>query len=208
MKESTKKVIALRKKGNTYGEIKNETGLAKSTISSICKKYVAENAFIYRDNVKKANGEIPAEQMAAMRAGADGYYKKLRETSKKRWLKALENIDSRQVYYMAGLFDGEGNHTGTGFEISNSDPSIVKFIIRFLQGIEADYKLSLYLHMTHDKKRCEEWWSLPFSVVRQYDTRKQSKDYSATENYGTVRIRVQKPLGLNEALKSYSFTKE
>lgn len=204
MKESTRKVINLRKQGETYKEIEQKTGLSLGNISYLCNKYVPENTFIHRENDRKAKEAMPIKQMAAMRAGAVAYYENLRFEAKNKWALALKKVDHKKVYYMLGLYDGEGNHSGTEFRVCNSDPTIVAFIIEFLKEIEADYCLELYLHSSHNKNSCIKKWGLNFDKVRQYDSREQSRDYSATENYGTVQIRVKKPLGLREALREYS----
>lgn len=198
MKPKTKRVIQLRESGATYAEICRDTGLSKSNVSYLCQKYVPVNSKIYTENRSKRDVK---ESVRKMRIGADQYYTKKAEEMMVKWVSALARVPAGLLFYISGLYEGEGNHKGTEFSISNSDPVIINLFLKFIGILGADYAMSLQLHGTHNLKKCLDFWGLPFKAVYQTDTRNHVRDYSATENYGTVRVRVKSPWKLNAALR-------
>lgn len=201
MKETTKQIIELRTVGKTYSEISSELGIAKGTISYTCKKYVLDNVAIVQNN---NNLRTYHPDIIRMKAGAAKYYDKLRAVAKTKWAKRLATLPKEQVAYMAGLYDGEGNHSATEFAIANAAPEIVWAIRNFLETLGAKYTAKLAIHASHCKEDCIRFWDLTFSAVYQAKPRAQQRDYSAKENYGTVHFRVIQPLGLREAIHEYS----
>lgn len=197
MKPMTERVISLRKSRMTYKQISQETGLSKGNISYLCNRYVPENPEICAANVQS-----PSKiQLDAMRIAATEYYRTKRSVAVTMWKSKLEQLPEKMLYYISGLYDGEGNHTGTEFSICNSDQGIIERLVQFFAMIEADITISLYLHGTHDRETCVDHWAwFNIDSIYQYDVREQSRDYSATENHGTINIRVKKPLGLRDAL--------
>ena len=203
MKETTKLVIELRKKGKTYADIVKETGLSKGNISYICRKYIPVISKLQH----KANRVVSEDHLQKMRKCADAYYASKRQERKTYWASKLKTMPRDLVSYVAGLYDGEGNHSGTEFRLANSSKDIVLTFVKFLDLLEAPYTNELYLHSSQSKEKCLAYWDqLTISCVRQQDTRQQSRNYKAKENYGTIHTRVCKPLGLNEAVKDYSFS--
>lgn len=200
MKETTKLVVHLRKQGKTYREIQSQTGLSKGNISYICRKHVRSNDALSIRNRRPGS----SERMKELGRKAREYYERQKQKAIDDWTERLSFISPLRVSYMSGLYDGEGNHKGTEFRLCNSDKSIIDFVLSFLEELGAKVSTSLSLHATHDREACEEFWGLSFDSIYQTDSREQKRDYSATENYGTVNIRVLKPLGLREALGKFS----
>ena len=206
MKKTRESVIELRQSGRSYDEICAETGYSKGGVSYICRKHVASNTEIYKAN--RAAIEFTDSQLAAMRIGADKYYAKLKEKATSKWTRRLDQMPREFVCYIAGLYDGDGNHRSTNFDFSNSDMDIITCFVEFVNAAGCDFSMTLYLHKTHDKDECLLYWSpIVFDYVYQYDNRKQKSNREKRFNFGTVKIRVNKPLGLRDAVAKFSYSK-
>jgi len=206
MNDRMRKIISLRNEGKTYSEISKLLGINKSTISYTCNKYCGSNQDIVKKNFKKYNPLLTPEKQLKMQKKAKEYHKRKRIEAVEKWEKRIKRVDMYRRYYMAGLYDGEGNHKGTGFDITNSNSKIILFTINFLKDVDAKFKLTLYLHVTHNREKCLRFWNLPFDYIRQYDNRNQVRDYSNKENYGTIRVQTLKPLGLRDVVRNYSMS--
>ena len=64
--------------------------------------------------------------------------------------------------------------------------------------------------MTHCKHACVKYWNnknVRIDKITQVDNRKQQKNNKFRENYGTVRVDINKPLGVRDALENYNFNR-
>jgi hypothetical protein len=199
------KIIELRKQNKTYSEIAEITGKSKSTISYICNKYIKNiNLNITTENSAKSiyNFNNPEIRKIA-REKADTYYQKQHLDAKLKWLEALKKLPDSYVCYIAGLYAGDGRHTTKAFCFYNADKNLIDIFIKFLESINADFYLNLYLHNTHNKQDCLTFWNKKFKYVYQYDKRTQKRNYEKHTNKGTVQIITIKPNGLKSALFEY-----
>lgn len=209
MKKLSQQIIELRIKGHSYNNIASLLNCTKSNVSYVCNKYVKNNQEMREILARTAYTKVSQESRHKARLAADAYYKNKRAECFAYWMSVLLSYEN-QVYisYMCGLYEGEGNHTGTSFSVSNSDPEIIKKILYFCHHIiKAPIIASLSIHASHDVQECVEFWkkfNLQLDHVYQLDKRIQAIDHSYKENYGTVKIAVQKPLGLRDALLTYS----
>lgn len=201
MKDSVKAVIDLRTQGKSYKEIVAALGVAKSTVSYICTKYVSNNNELRNQFVE--NYKPSSENLRKARIGADQYYQQLNSKLTEEWIEKLQDVATTFIIYILGLYDGEGTKKGTEFSITNSNKDIVLQFIRFLELIECPYSCSLYLHTTHKRSECLSYWNIPIASVIQIDSRQQKMDNTYRENYGTIHIRAKKANGLKKALYSY-----
>ena len=204
MREAIQQVLNLRKSGKTYAEIAKEVGRAKSTISAICKKHMsAESAKIYATNRAAAWNENKEAKLEAMRKAADAHYAATKISCIDKWRRAMSSVSPGLLCYIAGLYDGEGNHSGTEFNLTNSDKVLAFSFISFLRQIGCDYQTALYLHKSHNRIACEKWWEIKLDHVYSYDGREQknAKNNEVKENYGTLKVRAVKGNGIREALK-------
>jgi len=212
MRQASQQIVNLRLEGKTYKQIRDLTGAPKSTISNVCTKYVHNNNELRKEHQEALynNEEFKNTSLLNMKIGADKYYANLRTEAQNKWYNILQaHEDQTFIFYIAGLFDGEGTHSGNKIALSNSNILIVKSFIKFCSDIKAEYILDLYLHSTHIVIECERFWSshgITFNHIRQYDTRKQKRDMKYKENFGTVHIILKNPLGFREALSKYSFS--
>lgn len=141
---------------------------------------------------------------------AKKYYTKLREEKENYFYKILRNYqDQNFLFYMAGIYDGDGNHTGTSFILTNSDPKIIRATIKFSEEVvRHKYTTRLNLHGTHNKQKCMSFWEeehVRIDALTQVDSRKQKRNYNAKEHFGTVKLYIRSPLGINKALAKYSY---
>lgn len=206
MKPSIKRIIELRASGASYNTIHKETGASKANISYICRKYVPANEDIKTRLAATACRLDDRRRLAAL-LGHTAYYADKVKTATEIAARRLAQLPDVVVAYMAGLYDGEGNHKSTEFSLSNSDKRLIERFLQFVKQLGLRCSLSLYLHATHDRAECLSYWQLPFDYIRQYDKRKQRRDNNAKENYGTVHARVIKPLGLRQALAQWQEAK-
>jgi hypothetical protein len=206
MTDRTKQIIKLRLKGIPYNEIARKLGTSKGNVHYVCNKYVKDNDKLIKENRHR----VFSTGFAARRKGFYKYHANNCIIAKERWLHRLHRYsDQSLVHYVSGLYDGEGNHTGTGWQISNSNPHIVGVIVKFLSKVlRARFIGTLYLHKTHDKRSCIRYWKsfgVPVNSLVQKDDRRQCKNNTFRENHGTMRVTVRSPLGLNLALSEYSY---
>lgn len=196
MKETTKTIIDLRISGSTYSEIAILTGLSKANISFVCNKYILDN----RERIQKPKTK------GCYQSRRDKWKSK-REARIVYWTQQLSSLDISMVSYMSGLYDGEGCHTASTFSISNSDKNIILFCFKFFQLLGLATSCSLTIHKTHNETDCLNYWRpIHISSVYKKDDRNQKLNNNFRENYGTIRILVKRPLGLFEALRTFSFS--
>lgn len=210
MKERTQEILVLRQQGWTYRQIIEKVGCSQGTVSRICRLHVPDNDSFTSQHAAAAAKNLNSYRQGALKQARVNLAHR-KEQAIKRWVRSLEEYSDRNfVHYIAGLYDGEGSHSGKEFRLSNSNPKIISAFLTFLREVcHAGVKATvLSLHLSHDREVCQRWWEsfdVPISCIYQYDGRNQMRDYSTKENYGTVSVRVEKPLGLYEALGQFSY---
>ena len=142
------KALSLRKKGMSYGQIKKELGISKSTLSNWLRDY-----------------PLSKERIKELRDCNEQRIERFRETMRGKkevrlldfYNKERDNINflSKREVYLAGLFLywGEGGKSlyAARLQISNTDPAVIKFFIYWLQllGV-AKSKIRAQLHLYND----------------------------------------------------------
>ncbi len=208
MKQLTKDIINLRYSGKTYKEICKNLKCSKSHISYICKKYIENNRLIVAENSKNID-KGPSLKKALI--GAAKYYQNKEDILINEHLVKMQKYKNQSfLYYICGLYEGEGNHSGTECKMSNSDYKLIKqFIIFATDVLKKEITVTLQIHKSHDKNLCLKFWNekgISIKYIRQHDNRKQKKDNKNRENYGTINVRIIKPWGIRKALiANYSF---
>lgn len=220
MKPIHRKVLQMREQEKSYSEIIQETGLSKAAVSYIITKYfpkqrntqlIAKNsrAFYQSDDFKRAQ--------KIRREAADAYYQAEHDRLKSTYLLRMREFpDQAFIFYVSGLYQGEGRHTGTNVEFCNSDSTLILPFLCFLRRVlclsEKQFTLRLALHASLDKEECVRYWQdacdHAVDAVDQYDNRPQKKIHRHNKGdkfYGTLTVRVRKPNGLKSALKEYTY---
>jgi hypothetical protein len=169
------KAIDLRKKGKTYGQIRQELGITKSTLSDWLSKYPLSKEQLALLGKNKANSrQIAIEKTSIAKQKKHQFrIESTYKEQKKYWVSL-----SQKELEIAGLFLywGEGNKrlNGSVF-INNTDPSVLKFALYwYLKGLRiSKEKIKVDLHLYSDMNIQEEisFWSralkLPVSQFRK-----------------------------------------
>lgn len=154
--------IKLRQQGYTYGQIKRELGLAKSTLSDWLRNLTLTN--------KQLQVLISSRQ-----ASRDIAVERFRETFRNKRLKRLKTIFDKQVEQLlplsrrelliAGLFLywGEGDKKHGRISISNTDPRIVIFALHWMVHVLniplEKIRVNLHLYQDMDIQESIDFWS-------------------------------------------------
>jgi len=155
--------ILLRKKGKTYSEIQAKIGpLAKGTLSRWLKpiKLTASQ----KDRIQKKINDRGA--LGRQKGGWTNHQKRIlrinriQEIAKEQFL-AL----SKDTIFLSGLvlYLAEGSKKTERFEFMNSDPCLIKFMIRWLKQFNKitnnSIKARLYIHAIYSDKEHERFWA-------------------------------------------------
>jgi transcriptional regulator with XRE-family HTH domain len=157
-------VLALRKKGMSYSQIKKELGISKSTLSSWLRDY-----------------PLSKERIKELRDCSEQRIERFRETMRKKkeeklkviyhhQRKALLPLNEQEIFMMGlGLYWGEGTkHRQDGLSVSNTDPAVIKFFIYWLvENLNTPrYKIKIALQLYSDMNIEMEmrFWSETLSI--------------------------------------------
>ncbi|HOX41282.1 MAG TPA: hypothetical protein PK263_03755 [bacterium] len=161
--EDKSKAIVLRRQGCSYGEIRKIIpNLSKGTISGWLKNIEltkeqrveissrAVSAF-EKNRIKGAwaNKEKACNRIAQIQSDAES---KFAEFAKKH-------------LFIAGimLYWAEGSKTSRSFQFMNSDPRLIRLMLKFLREVvqvdEHLIKIRLYIHKVYETENCENYWS-------------------------------------------------
>ena len=153
------RALELRKEGKSYSQIKNETGVSKSTLSSWLRDYPLSRE---RINQLRANSEIRIEKFRqTMFKKREERLNNLYNFEKKRILPFL-----KKELFVAGLalYWGEGSKADwSRVALANTDPQVLKFFIYWLKSIykvqSKDLKVALQLYKDMDIKKEIKYWA-------------------------------------------------
>lgn len=162
------KALRLRKSGKSYSQIKQLVGVSKSTLS-----YWLKNMPLSDDRVKMLrdwNANRIEKFRNTMRQKRED---RLSKTYSEEKIKILP-LSERELF-LAGLFLywGEGGKTAEArLTISNTNPAIIKFFIRWLGLFKVPKsKLRIYLHLykdMHIKKEMIFWAKILDIPLQQF----------------------------------------
>lgn len=196
-------VHALRKQGLSLDQIRKQTGVAKSTISLWVKNISLseQQTRTLKENTQNAlqKGRILSQKT-----------KKENRLSieKQLYTEALNEIGSlsERELLIAGiaLFWGEGfkNRHEHRLGFCNSDPSMIKFYLHWLEKALQIKKKDLVIRLTlneayHDKEQeIKEFWShttnIPINQFTKtfYQHAQWKREYGTTSYFGVLRVHV------------------
>ena len=190
------KAIELRKKGLSYGEIKKEIPVAKSTLSLWLKAVPLtpkQREKLYTKNVLLLARGPQSQKERRIREIA-----KIIEESEKE----IQFPLSFDTYRLIGsfLYWAEGSKT-SGFKITNSDPDFMFFMVRWLErvfGIQSqNLKAWLNIYSQQSDSKLKRFWSqltdIPLDNFGKSFIKPANKGYKKNNlYYGTISIRVPK----------------
>ncbi len=195
--EVKEKVISLRKKGLSYREIRAKIPLAKSTISHWCKDIKLTKRQILRLNRLKLNGSYAGN----LKGSKVNQEKRNREIHQiKETAKSEAPLLAKERFWLAGLmlYWAEG-HKSRKVGISNSDPSLIEFLMEWLRKYcdvdELKLKPHLNLHSGQNENEIKKFWSkiikLPKKQFGKSYIKKEGTGHRKNILYkGTLRVDI------------------
>lgn len=190
-----RKVIALRKLGKSYRQIKQEIKVSKSTLSNWLKNYPLTRDQIYNlSHNDKSTEKYRTTMQLKREKQLLGYYDEAKLT--------LPPISKRELY-LAGLllYWDEGSKANRyRVSISNTDPAVLKFSIYWIvHALEVPKeKIHIDLHLFSDMNihaACEYWSKelkipiIQFSKPYIKQSKKTAIDHKGF-GHGTCHVRV------------------
>ncbi len=195
--------IKLRLEGKTYGQIKQELGVSKSTLSDWLSKLPLSEAQI----------KILEENRLLSK---DLSREKFIETFKNKRLLRLKNVLDTQIKYLlplskkelflAGVFLywGEGEKRHGRFSIANTDPRIIKFALFWMTEIleipKKEIKVRLHVYNDMEVDEVVGFWSKHLNLPKDQfrgpyvkKTTRQGLTYKSF-GHGTCQIYCHKVL--------------
>lgn len=151
------RVRFLRQKGRSYNEIQRELEISKGNISLWCRDI---------ELTSEQKNRLGKKYLTAPRLGGLANHKKREKEIyevKERAIKEISVLDLG-AFKIAGtmLYWAEGAKTNS-VSISNSDPKMIKFMMRWLEKIfnlqPEQLKASLHIHYGNDETHIKEYWS-------------------------------------------------
>lgn len=193
-----REAIALRKRGLSYNEIRKElnNAVAKSTLSLWLK-----NVPLKPEHKRR----LYTKQIAILSRGP--------QSQRERRMREVEEIIgiaereiarplSKEVLKLFGaaLYWAEGSKTGN-FEITNSDPSLIVFMVQWFRrmfGVQpSQLKVHVNLYPQQNENDIKKFWSditkIPLKNFGKSFIKPAGKGYKKNNlYYGTVKVRVMK----------------
>ncbi|XKT75194.1 MAG: hypothetical protein ACJKSS_00165 [Patescibacteria group bacterium UBA2103] len=193
--EEKNKVIALRKAGKSYSQIKQEVKVSKSTLSRWLRDMPLTKGQLVklRDKNPKRIESYRATMEKKRAVRLDNVYKRAQKNIGKL-SKREEFIAGLYLYWAEGLKSGR-----YATSVSNTDPAILKFFIRWMEGLGVSkYNLKVKLHLYKDMNvnKVTLFWlkelGMPISKFRKPYIKDSSfekeKVYKGRFGWGTCNI--------------------
>jgi len=195
------KVMALRKLGKTYSEIRKIYNIPKSTLSDWLKgvkmslkerKRLQKRAYKNWRRAVEANAKRKMEERRKIRLEI--------ENNAKKEIKKIEINDLKPIG--AALYWAEGGKNRNQLRFSNSDPAIIKVITKFFCKVckipKEKIKARVHIYPGMDYQKCLNFWSkitkLPKSNFHppqiQISRASKGKRPRNTLPYGTLHLTV------------------
>ncbi len=189
------KALQLRSLGWSYSQIRKEIGVSKATLSVwLCNLPLSEDRMReLRDNNQ---GRIERYRLTMVKKRQDKLdlaYDEVKDI--------LGNFNKRELF-IAGLFLywGEGGKTGSSVTLSNTDPNVLKFFVKWMNmlGIEnKDMKVVLHLYSDMNEETSIKYWSdtlnIPLTNFKKTYRKKSNLSDLSYKNgfgHGTCMVRI------------------
>ena len=185
----------LRKQGFSYGEIRQELKIAKSTIKNWVDDIKLKPAFKKR---------LYTEQIQRLTRGINSSHNR-RHNQIKSIIKGAEKEIrlplSWETYQLMGaaLYWGEGSKT-QDFSVVNSDPYLIRFMVGWMKNVlhlnPSNLKAHLNIYPQQNENKIKKFWSkitgIPIKNFGKSFIKPQNKNYRKNNlYYGTIKIRAR-----------------
>mgnify|MGYP001558738902 CR=1 FL=1 len=194
LKEFKTRAIHLRKRGLSYNEIRRHVPVAKSTLSLWLK-----GVRLSEEHRKR----LYTKQISILSRGPKSQ-KERREREITTIIQAAEDEIilplSLDAWRLAGaaIYWSEGSKTND-FEVTNSDPYLILFLVRWLEKIfdikPETLSARLNIYPQQNEYKIKKFWSeltgIPFKNFGKSFIKPPTKGYKKNNlYYGTIKIRV------------------
>jgi len=157
------KTIQLRKQGFSYKEIMERiSNLSKSTISGWVK-YIELTPEQQKLLIKRAKSKMDEGRI---KAGIIHRENRIKRTNKiiKEAKKEVPKLIKNPLFLIGLIFYwSEGSQKTNTFSFINSDPVVIKLMIKWIEKIckipKDKIRLRLYIHKVYAHENCEKFWS-------------------------------------------------
>ena len=207
MRKEKAEAIILRRKGLSYSQIAKRLNLSKSTLSFWLKGIVLSSKLQQKIN-KRANQESREAlirrnkmqtELAAIRAQE---IKRAAENEAKKLIKQPLFIMGVSLYWAEGYKMGDNGSKWKSFDLANSDPEIIKLMIRFIKKYlpEGYPKIVIQIigHDNIDIKKAVSYWSQLTGVSKNRFIKTTIYNNTSSKGirnkkrlpYGTIHLRI------------------
>ncbi|MFA5767179.1 MAG: hypothetical protein WC919_04605 [Candidatus Paceibacterota bacterium] len=161
--EDKKRAIELRIQGKTYGEIRKLIpNLSKSTLSNWLTnvKLSPEQEKRLRKNVEKITYDARAKAAWSKRRENITRTQYITEQAKNELPSLIKN-----PLFLIGLslYWAEGSKASGSVQFANSDPRLIKLMMRWFKDIcnvpKEKIRIHIYIHQVYSNEECEKFWS-------------------------------------------------
>lgn len=194
------KATRLRKRGLSYNEIRKKVDVSKSTLSLWLKAIRLKPEHRRRLYTKQI--EILSRGPKSQK---ERRAREVEEIIKKAEDEIVRPLSSETQRLMgAALYWAEGSK-GKMFEITNSDPYLILFIVRWIESIfgipAANLKARLNIYPQQSETKIKKFWSeltgIPLENFGKSCVKPLSKGYKKNNlYYGTVKVEVPKSVDM------------
>lgn len=187
--------INLRKEGYSYNYISEHIGVSKSTLHDWLQTVsYSPNRFTIATigKARARSGEAKA------RMKKDSY-----EIATQSARNDIGKLTKRDVFMLGiGVYIGEGSKTNDIVRIVNSDPTIIRFAVRWfidVCGLSSDHLVArVHLYPSNNELDAIEYWHKVSTIAKSnfqkssIDTRKNKKSFRiGTTPHGTLHVSVR-----------------
>lgn len=160
--ELKQKAQELRRQGKSYMEIVQTLQIPKSTVSCWCKDIPLTKRQVKRLYVNKKTGALRGSYIAAQ--NKKNARQQQRKNLYKMGIKQVGKMSKRDRFITGiALYAAEGTKTDKGCAFSNSDPSIIEFMVRWFRDFLAvpneKFHAAIWLHEKRSEKQAIKYWS-------------------------------------------------
>lgn len=192
LKENARK---LRKSGRIYKEISEQVLIHRTTLSRWCKDIELTPEQI------ASRGKRYASRLKGAKANQVKRDKEIRNIQANAKKEAHTLTDYEFKIAGAALYWAEGDKAKKDIAFSNSNPEMIRFIIKWLREIcdvpKEKIRAALYLHTGLDEDEMKKYWSrianvpsVQFGKTIFKQEGSASRKYSKHRYKGTISIRI------------------
>ena len=190
-----REAIKLRKRGLSYGEIKKQIRVSKSSLSLWLKNIELRPEHKKRLYTKQIN--ILARGPYGQRERREREIELIVKEAKSQIIRPIPKESLRMMGAM--LYWAEGRKMKGGMELTNSDPLLILFFVKWLEEIFSisakNLRMRLNIYPQQDEIKLKKFWSeltmIPLNNFRKTFVKPPNRFFKKNNlYYGTARVEV------------------